>query len=167
MEECKAPGGRHRGCCEQIPWQRWMEFTGQPSTPPHRMLRRRTERFWFQMMERPGALSITEQQNYRGWNDSRETQCWLEGTCLRTPKENQALTLNLIWPTDILLHQQRVLAALTLLLLLWEEPLTETIEQLSATLLMWDSGHFSVSSQLGIEEHTEDCKSMTPWCTCR
>lgn len=29
MKECKAPGGCRRGSCEQKPWQRWIEFTGQ------------------------------------------------------------------------------------------------------------------------------------------
>lgn len=59
-----------RGCCEQICWHRWMEFTGQPLTHLHRALCRRTERFWFQMMERTGALSITEQKNYTWWRDA-------------------------------------------------------------------------------------------------
>lgn len=40
-------------------------------------------------------------------------------------------------------------------------------KQFSAALLMWDSAHFSVSSQMGIEEHVDDRESARPWCTCR
>lgn len=35
-------------------------------------------------------------------------------------------------------------------------------EKLSAALLMWDSGHFSVTSQLGIEEHAASPRARHP-----
>lgn len=94
------------------PWQLWAETLTEmdrihraASTHLHRTLWWRREPLWFQMTEHPGAVSIMEQQNYRCWNDSTETPCWVEGTGSRTPKENQALTPNLIWATDPLLLQ--------------------------------------------------------------
>lgn len=167
MEECGAPAGRHRGCGEQIPWQRWMEFTRQPSIHLYTTLRRRTGGFWFQMMERPGALSITEQQNYSCWNDSRETQCWVWGTCPRPPKEKPSTHIELNLSSRYSRASAVSVSVLTLLLLLWEQPLTKTAEQLGAALLMWDGGHFSVSSQLGMEEDMNQRESTTPLCTCR
>lgn len=164
MEELKAPGGRRRGCCEQILCQRWMEFTGQPSTLLYSTLRRGTERFWFQMMEGLGALSIngTTGLQTSGWQ--QRDVVLFQGTCPRTPKwgrKNQALTLNLNRVTDILFLQKWVFLA-GVVLLQGEEPWTKTVWQLSAGLLMWDGGHLSVSSKLGMKEHAGHCECTTP-----
>lgn len=167
MEECEAPVRRRRGCCEQIPWQRRMEFTGQPSIHLHTTLRQRTERFWFQMMERIGSSvhhRTTELQTLeRQQRDAVLGLGQLSQNAQGKPSTHIEFNLRYrySWAPAV-----RFLAVLTPLLLLWEQPLTKTVEQLGAALLMWDGGHY-VSSQLGIEEHTNKCESVMPWCTCR
>lgn len=87
MEELKAPGGHHRGCCEQILWQRWMEFTGQPSTLLYRTLCWGTENFWFQVMERRELSPSRNNSITFVGDDSRDTALVLGGSCPKAPKK--------------------------------------------------------------------------------